>query len=262
MVKAAREAKTRTSWLNVNEAYEAALTEFVRGLLGRSTGNLFVEDLATQARTIAWFGALNSLSMTLIKLTSPGVPDIFQGNETLDLSLVDPDNRRPVDYDRRMGMLAELRELAARAGPDAGGTARALLDAACDGRAKLWVVMRALDLRRRVPELFARGDYVPVKIGGARERHAVAYARRHGDCGFLAVAGRMFASFGADAGAAPVGAEVWSDTWVETSALPAGAELTDCITGARLRAADGRLDLARVFGYFPGAILHYGTPDP
>jgi (1->4)-alpha-D-glucan 1-alpha-D-glucosylmutase len=262
MLKAAREAKTRTSWLNVNEAYETAVTEFVRGLLGRTTGNLFVEDLATQARTIAWFGALNSLSMTLVKLTSPGVPDIFQGNETLDLSLVDPDNRRPVDYDRRIRMLAELRGLAAHAGADAGETARTLLEAACDGRAKMWVVMRALDLRRRLPELFTRGDYVPAKIGGARERHALAYARRHGDCGFLVVAGRMFASLGKDAGTAPLGAAVWSDTWVETSALPAGAELTDCITGARLRASDGRLDLARGFGYFPGAILCYGTPDP
>src|SRR5690606_13073445 len=113
MIKAAREAKVRTSWLNVNAAYETALTEFVRALLSRTSGNLFLEDLNTQARAFAWYGALNSLSMMVIKFTSPGVPDIFQGNETLDYSLVDPDNRRPVDYERRQAMLTALRRLAA-----------------------------------------------------------------------------------------------------------------------------------------------------
>jgi (1->4)-alpha-D-glucan 1-alpha-D-glucosylmutase len=157
-------------------------------------------------------------------------------------------------------MLAGLRELEGRG--DAGAAARALLETACDGRAKLWVVMRVLDLRRRLPDLFTYGDYVPARIVGARERHAVAYVRRHGEGGFLVVAGRMFASFGREPGTAPVGAEVWADTWVETSALPAGVELTDALTGARLAPAEGRLDLARAFRYFPGAILHYGTPAP
>jgi (1->4)-alpha-D-glucan 1-alpha-D-glucosylmutase len=257
MVKAAREAKTRTSWLNVNEPYEVALTEFVRGLLGRSTGNLFLDDLATQARAFAWYGALNGLSMMVIKLTSPGVPDIFQGNETLDYSLVDPDNRRPVDYERRAQMLAELRATAAAAGTNTGDAARALLDSAWDGRAKMWVVLRALDLRRRTPELFERGDYVPAKVAGAREQHALAYARRHGESGLLVVAARMFASLSGDVGSAPLGAETWLDTSVDTTALPAGAMLTDVLTGARVRANGGRLDLARVFRYFPGAILHY-----
>ncbi|MPZ42716.1 MAG: malto-oligosyltrehalose synthase [Betaproteobacteria bacterium] len=259
MVKAAREAKVRTSWLNVNEPYEAALIEFVRGLLGRSTGNLFLDDLAAQARAFAWYGALNSLSMAVIKLTSPGVPDIFQGNETLDYSLVDPDNRRPVDYEHRLRMLAALQRMSARAGEKLGEAVRALVESAWDGRAKMWVVLRSLGLRRSSPELFSHGDYLPVKLTGAREQHALAYARRHGESGILVVCARMFASLGVDVGSAPVGAALWQDTVVDASMLPAGAELTDLITGARFQATDGRLDLGRVFDYFPGAILHYDT---
>jgi (1->4)-alpha-D-glucan 1-alpha-D-glucosylmutase len=255
MLKAAREAKVRTSWLNVNEPYEAALIEFVRGLLGRASGNLFLDDLALHARTFAWFGALNSLALTLIKLTSPGVPDIFQGNETLDYSLVDPDNRRPVDYEHRSRMLAGLQAMAAE--KDLAMAVKGLLEAACDGRAKMWVVLRALELRRREPELFAHGDYLPVKALGPREQHVLAYARRHGSAGLLVVCARMFASLGLAAGAAPVGAEVWDGTAVDVTALPAGATLTDVLTGTRVAAADGRLDLGRLFDYFPGAVLHY-----
>ncbi len=259
MVKAAREAKTRTSWLNVNEAYETALVEFVRALLGRSTGKLFLDDLATQTRTFAWYGALNSLSMTLIKLTSPGVPDIFQGNETLDLSLVDPDNRRAVDYEHRLRMLSELKGLSDAAGDGLGEAVRALVEGACDGRAKMWVVLRALGLRRSAPKLFARGDYLPVKVSGSRERHTLAYARRHGDGGILVVAARMFASLGAGVGSAPVGARLWQGTSADAGMLPAGAVLTDILTGARLVLVNGRLDLGQAFHYFPGTILHYGA---
>src|SRR5204862_1296724 len=97
MVKAAREAKASTSWINPNAEYETALSGFVRAALGPAP-NPFLEDLRAQARIVAWFGALNSLSLALLKFTSPGVPDLYQGNELLDFSLVDPDNRRPVDY--------------------------------------------------------------------------------------------------------------------------------------------------------------------
>jgi len=259
MIKAAREAKGRTSWHNIQEKYETALTEFVRALLTRSTGNLFLDDLAAQSRRFAWYGGLNSLSMTLLKLTSPGVPDIFQGNEVLDLSLVDPDNRRPVNYGLRRDLLASLRALASRA-PDTQAQALGdLLARQEDGRAKLWIVMRALELRRRDPDLFEHGDYVAVKAAGAREKHIVAYARRYEDRCVLVAAGRMYASLGLEVDQAPIGAAVWQETSLDASALPRDATLTDALTGARLQLADAKLDLARAFQYFPGALLYSGN---
>ena len=122
MVKAIREAKERSSWISVSEPYEDAAVEFVRQLLGRREGNLFLEDLASQVRSIAWFGMLNGLSMTAIKLASPGVPDIYQGTEIWDYSLVDPDNRRPVDYAYRRTLLDRMVAIAGSEG---------MADAAC-----------------------------------------------------------------------------------------------------------------------------------
>jgi (1->4)-alpha-D-glucan 1-alpha-D-glucosylmutase len=176
MLKAVREAKVHTSWVNPSEGYESALSAFVRALLAPGTRNLFLNDLRTRARTFAWFGALNSLSMTLLKLTSPGVPDIYQGNETLDLSLVDPDNRRPVDYEKRGRMLEEL----AASGRDAlAETGAALAASALDGRAKLWVVSRVLELRRAQAELYRDGQYLPLHAHGSRAAHVIAFMRRH-----------------------------------------------------------------------------------
>lgn len=258
MIKAAREAKCKTSWHNINEKYEAAVTEFVRGLLRRSGGNLFLDDLAAQVPMFVWYGALNSLSMTLIKLTSPGVPDIFQGNETLDYSLVDPDNRRPVDYEHRRQMLASLRGLLDRSPQYVCDAVSQLLTSIRDGRAKMWIVLRALDLRRRDPDLFAHGDYTPVKSSGSKDKHVVAYARQYQGRGLLVAAPRLYASIGLDPGTAPLGNDAWQDTSLDTSLLAPGTVLTDAITGKQFQAADSKLDLARVFQYFPGAILHYG----
>ena len=111
MVKAAREAKRRTSWVNPDAEYEEGLVAFVRSVLPRVRPNPVLTELQSQADLLAWFGALNSLAMVLLKFTVPGVPDLYQGNEVMDLSLVDPDNRRPVDYEMRRRMLDELETL-------------------------------------------------------------------------------------------------------------------------------------------------------
>ena len=198
MVKAAREAKVRTSWLAVNSGYEDALTEFVAGILRESGDNRFLDELRAQSATFAWFGLLNSLSMTLLKLTSPGVPDIYQGNELMDYSLVDPDNRRPVDYTRRRELVDGL--IAARSAPTAPPDLHALLASPYDGRVKLWVILRALALRRAHPDLFAYGDYRPIPVSGTHADHVVAFARTHGAQGIVAVAGRLFLQQGLEAG--------------------------------------------------------------
>jgi len=257
MLKAVREAKVHTSWINPNEAYEAAVAAFVRALLGKADANLFLDDFRAQLAPFAWYGALNSLATTLVKLTSPGVPDLYQGNELIELSLVDPDNRRPVDYALRRARLAELAALAAAPAETLAEQAAALCAQALDGRAKLWITARALALRRARPALFAHGDYHPIGIDGARAGNAVAYARRAGASGIVVVAGRLFASLGLAPGTPPVGASAWGDTAADLGFLPAGTPLASALTGETLRCEAGRLPLARALARFPGALLVY-----
>ena len=258
MLKAAREAKAHTSWVNVNAEYEEALCAFVRALFARPESNLFLDDLRLQAGPIAWFGMLNSLSMTLVKLTSPGVPDFYQGTEIFDLSLVDPDNRRPVDYGRRRALLEELRRLGAASADAMAAGVRRFFDDASDGRAKLWLMWRALQLRREQEQLFLQGDYHPLAVSGARARHAVGYARRLNDRGIVAVAGRLFASMGLEHGALPLGEAVWGDTALDLAFLPAGTRMLNVLTGETVETdASGRLALARAMTVFPGALLAY-----
>jgi (1->4)-alpha-D-glucan 1-alpha-D-glucosylmutase len=258
MLKAVREAKVYTSWINPSEAYESAVAGFVQALLGRVEGNLFLDDFRTQASAFAWYGALNSLSMALIKVTSPGVPDIYQGHECIELALVDPDNRRPVDYASRRAALESLKALAADA-EALPARVRALLQSPHDGRAKLWITWRALGLRRRRPETFEKGDYHAIAAAGARAQHVVAYARRRAPAGVVAVAGRLFASLGLDAGVPPLGEAAWGDTTVDLSFIPAGTPLENVLTGESLTATGGAVPLAQVFAHFPGAILAYET---
>jgi len=259
MVKAAREAKARTSWINPNAEYESAVAGFVRALLGKGEGNLFLDDFRAQLPAFAWFGALNSVAMALVKFTSPGVPDLYQGNELADYSLVDPDNRRPVDYAARRAALDALAALAHDPAEGLSARVRALFDDHAEGRAKLWVIWRMLALRRDRPELFAKGDYHPVAVAGKRSRHLVAYARRLGQSGLVTVAGRLFASLELAPGELPVGDATWGDATVDLSFLPAGVELRNALTGES-HAAGAALPVARLFAAFPGAALVYEAP--
>ena len=261
MLKAAREAKRHTSWVNVNAEYEEALAGFVRALLGRLDANLFLDDLRIQAGPITWFGMLNSLSMALVKLTSPGAPDFYQGCELIDLSLVDPDNRRPVDYGRRRALLEEVQRAAASPTGEMAASVRSFFDHPSDGRAKFWLIWRALQFRREHAELFLKGDYHPVAVSGGRSRNVVAYARRVGDRGIVAVAGRLFASMGLEQGRLPVGEPAWGDTVLDLAFLPEGTRMINVLTGESIEtAAAGRLPLARAMTAFPGALLAYEAP--
>ncbi len=260
MLKAVREAKRHTSWVNVNADYEEAMAGFVRALLGRLEANPFLDDLRLQAQPIAWFGMLNSLSMTLVKLTSPGVPDFYQGNELFDLSLVDPDNRRPVDYARRRALLGELEAIAAGPAQALSAAVHALFDAPGDGRAKLWLVWRALQFRRRHEALFLKGDYLPLSVSGVGTRHAVAYARRLGDSGVVVASGRLFATLLREPGTLPLGQAVWGDTALDLSFLPEGTRLLNVLTGESLELdASRQLAFARAMAHLPGALLAYGA---
>jgi (1->4)-alpha-D-glucan 1-alpha-D-glucosylmutase len=180
MTKALREAKRRTSWTNQNEDYEAAVSRYVHGVLSPLRKAL-LDDISGTLRPIIAAGMLNSLTQTALKLTAPGVPDIYQGCELLDLSLVDPDNRRPVDFELRNDLLKEA----------SGMTAPETMARWRDGLPKLWLVHRLLDLRRRRPRPFLDGSYAPLTVEGHDADHLIAFARQFGDETIVTVAPRL-----------------------------------------------------------------------
>jgi len=259
VLKAAREAKLDTSWIAPDATYEDALRTFVRGLLGRLHPNPFLDDLRMQAATVARFGALNSIATTVLKYTSPGVPDLYQGNELIDLSLVDPDNRRPVDYARRVRLLDELAAIA-RDADSIFPAAASLMAHPEDGRAKLWATWRLLQLRQSRPALFAEGAYAALAASGEAAGHVIAFQRNRGDETLVTVSGRLFAklaerrpaSDGSDASARLGG---WGDTCVQVPVLPPGQVLTDVLTGRSFDTSSGTLPLAALLCAFPATAL-------
>lgn len=210
MIKAVREAKLYSSWIAPDEAYERATTAFVEAILSDDPMSPFRTDFEPFARQLAECGLWNSLGQTLLKLTSPGVPDIYQGTELWDFSLVDPDNRRPVDYEQRSKVLQQLPGSSPQ-------LASELMQSATDGRIKLFVHQVALDLRRRCPSLLTIGEYLPVAVTGARAEHVCAFVRRSGSTAALVVVPRLSAQLSDTLGTAPIGDAIWQDTAI---ALP------------------------------------------
>ncbi len=259
MLKATREAKVHTSWINPNEQYDRALREFVHGLLADGDGNAFLADFAPLQRRVAFYGQQNALAQTLLKLASPGVPDIYQGTELWDFSLVDPDNRHPVDYEHRRALLADLRERADC--PDCGGVAlaRELLETGDDGCVKLFITARMLDFRRAHDALFANGDYVPLDATGAKADHVCAFARTNGDETVIAVAPRLIIGLTDGEERPPLGEQVWGETWLPLPAEYAGRHFRNLFTGEELTVTnhDGTpgLPLAAICAHFPVALL-------
>jgi (1->4)-alpha-D-glucan 1-alpha-D-glucosylmutase len=230
--KAAREAKTHSSWLDPNEEYEKALYDYTDALLADKR---FLEDFAPLRDTVAWYGALNSLSQLTIKLCAPGVPDIYQGNEAWSYDLVDPDNRRPVDFE---ALAKRLRSLPANI--TASAASRMLHDWK-DGRIKMHVTHTGTHLRRAKPHLFANGEYIGLRKHGKHARNVIPFMRHFGDEWLLVLTGRFYSQLGPR----PVG-NAWADTAVE---LPAGAprEWRNILT-------DGT-SMEEVFATLPFAIL-------
>jgi (1->4)-alpha-D-glucan 1-alpha-D-glucosylmutase len=226
MTKAAREAKTHTSWISPVMEYEQALTSFVAGVLGDRE---FLADFEAFLPPVIEAGRVNSLVMKLLCLTAPGIPDLYQGSELWDLSLVDPDNRRPVDYGRRRRLLGELEA----AGQEAATLAWARR---AEGLPKLLVVLRALALRAERPEAFAAGDYRPLRVSGERSRHALAFSRG-GEV--VVIVPRLTLLLGGD----------WAETALE---LPEG-RWVDRFTGASF--TGGENPVAGLLSGFPVALL-------
>jgi (1->4)-alpha-D-glucan 1-alpha-D-glucosylmutase len=249
MRKATKEAKVNTSWIDAAPEYDAAMEQFVRRALAPDSA--LREHLEPLARDVAYLGRFGALSQALLRMTSPGIPDTYQGTETWDFSLVDPDNRRPVDYRVRREMLHDVHNRAA----EGVRFVRELLDQASDGRIKLFVIHQALEARRRLPRLFgADGHYVPLVATGQRADHVVAFARRDGESEIVVVAPRLTAKLVGGRPAPPIDG-VWSETRLPVDEgrfrnLYTGEELT-----TNERDGVSHLPLEAVLQHFPVALL-------
>jgi (1->4)-alpha-D-glucan 1-alpha-D-glucosylmutase len=230
MLKAAREAKQHTSWINADTEYEAALERFVVKSL---ENKVFVDDLAEMVARIARPGLLVSLSQTLVKVASPGVPDYYQGTELWDFSLVDPDNRRPVDYALRRKLLTEDSDL---------------LENLPDGRAKMHIIRKGLELRKKHPGLFHGAKYTPLYADHGREENIVAFSLSDGAHTVIAVAPRLFTNLMGANDIAPLGAKAWG-----AATLALEGSYVNVLTGERH--AGGRVRVAELLATFPVALL-------
>lgn len=260
MIKAVREAKVHSSWVNPNSQYEEAVIAFVRGLLDNGDSNRFLKEFLSFQRHIARVGMFNSLSQVLLKLTSPGVPDIYQGSEVWNFALVDPDNRRPVDFARRRDMLEELESFVSV--PDEIFVQRIseLLETMEDGRIKLYITWKTLALRREYEDVFRDGTYLPLAVHGKKAENLCAFARQYQDEVIVVVAPRLYVKLcGLESELKPLGEVIWIDTWLEAPPCPAKTMFRNVFTGEILEVEPcdngGALLVAPILGSFPVALL-------
>ncbi|MDW7771984.1 MAG: malto-oligosyltrehalose synthase [Desulfobulbaceae bacterium] len=224
MLKACRESKEHTSWITPSEPYENAVIHFVKEAL-KEPDTAFIQDFLSFHKDISWFGMLNSLSQVLLKLVSPGIPDIYQGNEFWQFCLVDPDNRRPIDFDRRRAMLHTVLD---KAGNDPENRLRflgELLDSLPDGRAKLFVIAVTLQVRNEWKMVFDAGSYLPLETINGMYDHICAFARKFEDRVIIAVAPRLYCRLMQGRPDPPLGETVWQQTAVKVPEYMAGMQL-------------------------------------
>lgn len=244
MIKAVREGKWNSSWAQPNLEYEQGLEAFVRRVLNPGTSAAFLSDFQRFQAQVALVGAANSLAQTLLKLTVPGVPDIYQGTDYWDYSLVDPDNRRPVDYGMRVESL--------RAAPS--GSLASLLESWRDGRVKQAVIARTLRLRKQYPGLFAGADYVPLETTGSQSDRAVAFLRQDGDDAVIVVVPRLVAPLLGEVELPLPPAGSWGSTGVSLPPDSDGRRWTDIFTDRSVEPGHA-LRIADLLGAFPVALL-------
>jgi len=249
IIKAVREAKVHTAWLKPDEDYEDAYISFVEEILQPSEDNQFLKEFVPFQKKVAYYGIFNSLSQTLIKITSPGVPDFYQGTELWDLNLVDPDNRCPVDFEKRTAFLRDIRD---KTQTDVLSLITELFSSKEDGRLKLFLICRALQARNEKAEVFQKGAYIPIEVGGRFKDHVVVFARRYGNAWAITIAPRLLTAFMKEE-EYPFGQQVWDDTRV---VLLKGTPTLwkDIITGEAIK-SEGTLPINETLKHFPVALL-------
>jgi (1->4)-alpha-D-glucan 1-alpha-D-glucosylmutase len=245
IVKALREAKIHTSWLNSNTKYENAATGFISQIRSDKS---FLADFLPFQKQVAHYGFFNSLSQTLLKITCPGVPDFYQGSELWNLSMVDPDNRRLVDYKKRVQFLSEVSSFDP-------SNLKLLWEDYRSGKAKLYLIFRALQIRRELKGLFEEGTYVALSVEGAFGEHVFGFMRKGREGFVVVVVPRLLTGL-------PMTAEGWGVDWRDTDlVLPSGAPSVwkDVFTGSEVKASLGRLPVSEVLRGFPTALLIGGN---
>ena len=250
MLKAVREAKVHSSWLNPNQAYEDGLAKFIDGVLGPAGSGKFLPAFLPFQQRIAALGVTNSLAQVVLKVGSPGVPDFYQGTEMWHLSLVDPDNRRPVDFELRDRLLRQLDDAVPAAIPE-------LVAQWPDGRVKLFVTAASLRLRRELPDVFTGGDYLPLTTEITVPADVVAFARMAGNDAVIVAAPRLAAGIGCDG--PPLGADCWKTSRVMLPPALRDRVFRDIFTGSEIRPTmksdDAWIFVGQIFDQLPVAIL-------
>ena len=248
LIKAVREAKVHTAWLKPDSVYEKAYLDFMRRILDFSNPGLFLEKFFPFQRKVAYFGMFNSLAQTLLKITSPGVPDFYQGSEFWNLSLVDPDNRREVDFSKRRQVLEYMK---AKEKENLSQLLKDLIESKEDGRIKLFLIYRALYSRTAYRELFQVGSYQGLDSGGKYKENIIAFARRYNDQWAITIVPRFLSLFIKE-GENPLG-QAWADTYVS---LPddSGGNFINSITGENI-SGKRTLLLSSIMKSFPAALL-------
>ncbi|MEW6156724.1 MAG: malto-oligosyltrehalose synthase [Verrucomicrobiota bacterium] len=253
MLKAAREAKEHTSWINPDAAYENAVTRFVSAVLSANGSSTFMRSFLALQKKAAWFGSWNSISQVLLKITSPGVPDFYQGAEWLDLNLVDPDNRRPIDFEARQQSLANLKRNFNH--PERRReTVQALLRSPGDAL-KLFVTWRALDCRKRHRALFERGAYEVIDIDGAGKDFLMAFARWEKDEVVVTLARRFYCTQFRGEAVVPIGTEIWGETHWQIPPPWFGQKWRNCFTGREFVLPGPTASVREILSDFPIALL-------
>jgi (1->4)-alpha-D-glucan 1-alpha-D-glucosylmutase len=242
-VKAAREAKRSTSWISPSAEYEKALTDFIGELLGDPERSAFMKDFRVLAETIAFFGSINSLVQTVLKVAAPDVPDFYQGTELPSLTLVDPDNRRRVDFTVAAQQLDAIESLPQHERVTS----------------KLYVMQKLLQLRRDDPELFAQGEYQALQVDGVRKEHVFAFARTHQGRSCVVIVPRWTAKLMDAANELPLRERVWADTRVMLGNGGYASAMRSVLAGTEIQidGAPGErsLSVARALAEFPAAAL-------
>ena len=255
MLKSIHEAQAHSSWIHPNQRYDEATIAFVRAVLS-ADNPVFLDDMQKLNKRCARVGIINSLSMQLLKLTAPGVPDIYQGTELWDDSLVDPDNRRPVDFVRRVSLLDQLSALK----PETA-LANSLLEDWSDGQIKLWLTHRVMVARRNDPHSFTHGEYIPLSVSGKYSECVVAFVRRYESRTWLAVAPRLTARITETRDEWPI-ADLWGDTAITLPSWLSDAHFRCVLSGIEVGTAGGRtMGIAELLGALPVALLQTMDKD-
>lgn len=257
MVKALREAKVNTSWINPNANYENILMSFIEAILNTTRRNKFLKDFQAFQKQISHYGIYNSLSQTLLKITSPGIPEFYQGTELWDFSLVDPDNRRPVDYSIRIKMLEELKR--SEQEMLLSELAKELTINKDNGKIKLYLIYKALNYRKANREIFERGDYSPLEAMGEKAMNVCSFVRQFGNSMALVVAPRFFTRLIQQPESLPFGKEVWKDSVIIVPHEETEKKYRNIFTGEIVTTVSYKdatiLYLSEIFAHFPVALL-------